>query len=332
VRLAACFALLSSLVVSSAAAQSGVSPPPAFELGTSTVQNRHLEVRCSGPERCTIALDFDVVAAGPTVIRAHGGDSVHIDGRERREHELAEGGSAHVRVEAERDLRARYREDDPLFLLADALWARHLLLAPRSTRLTSARYDDEGMRWEPFSSARFAGPLAVDAQLGEHVWLAVDQRRIDGVHHIPDGYVIELAAREAPEPAYQWVRSGGPVLGLGVYSDPDRDRVAGRAAYELGITDWMIASAAVESDFERRVMFSLMLEGATPAMLWVYVLGTVSASAGIGAVLEISPEGARGAVRFVSCIQAAPIGMQITADYYPEDGELVTAVMGRLSL
>ena len=76
----------------------------------------------------------------------------------------------------------------------------------------------------------------------------------------------------------------------------------------------------------------MTLEGATPNMLFFFVLGVVSVSAGIGAALEISEEGARGAVRFVSCIQAAPVGFQITVDYYPVGDEYVTSLMGRVSI
>src|SRR5688572_25991217 len=138
-RLASCFAVLFSLTPSMAAATpapiDGVPPPVALELGTGVVQNRHLAVRCAAPDVCRVVLDFDVVATSATEIRVHGGDNVEIDGSPAHERRLAAGQSAHVHIEAEPDLRPRYHDDNPFFMMADALWARHVVLAQRSTRL-----------------------------------------------------------------------------------------------------------------------------------------------------------------------------------------------------
>jgi hypothetical protein len=336
-RLAPCLAFLSSLAASTAAATpaplDGVTPPAALELGTGVVQNRHLSVRCAAPDACRLMLDFDVVATSATEIHVYGADNVvEIDGRAVRERRLAAGESAHVHIEAERDLRPRYHDDNPFFMMADALWARHVVLGQRSTRLTTARYDAAGLRWEPFYGAAISGPIVVDAAMGAQTRLSIDGREITGSVELADGRAIDLSMQAPSSPSHEWVRSGGPVLALGAYLGPEETRFAARLGYELGITDWMIVSGAIESDFMRQATLSLMLEGATPNMLFFIVLGVVSVSAGIGAVLELSPDGARGAVRFVSSIQAAPAGVQITADYYPEGDEVILSVMGRVSI
>jgi hypothetical protein len=338
---------LSGLVPATAAATpqyrppSIPSPPTIVVRDNATVVDRRLDVHCSSASDCRIVLELDVVApgGGSFMYTRSGGDVVLVDGQAvEREGDgyttvpiYPDAGRAHVRIEATRNVAAHWAETGTLVMVADALWARHMLFAPRSPRVTSGTYVALGMTWEPIDGA-VQGSLAVSAEVAGDTSLSIDGQSIDADAQLETGRAIALGPASG-EPDEGWIRPGGPVLAMGAYMNGTLGaRFGMRVGYEFGITDWMIASGSIETDFQSDAALSLMIEGATPNMLFFFIGGVLSVGGGVGAVLEISDQRARGGVRLSGTVTAAPIGFQTTVDYFPDGDEWELALMGRISL
>ncbi len=314
-------------------------PAPAVELAGAVARDRTLSVRCRNASDCRLTLDFEITAPSAVVVLvqiASSRDVVLVDGQPAEESiPLEAGQSVRMRIELTRAVHVRYRDDNLFFMMADALWARHMVLAPRSPRLTTARREAWGLAWTPIIG-EVEGALRVSAELSEDTTLAIDEQPVDGASaELAPGLLIHLNDRAASDESEHWVRQGGPVLGLGAFfptSAANETRFGMRLGYEFGIHDWIIVSGAIETDFDSQATLSLLLEGATPNMLFFIMLGVVSISAGVGATLELSPTGARGGVRLSGGVQAAPLGVQLTFDYYPDGDDWTIAVMGRVSI
>lgn len=115
------------------------------------------------------------------------------------------------------------------------------------------------------------------------------------------------------------IENGGPLVGLGASTEggPGDDpwRLTAALGYELGVRDWLVASAIVDSDFHHRVAAGLTLEAATP---YVRTGGLLfpSIALGLGVPARFAEEAAAGG-RVVVTLSFPSIGVAAYADYYP---------------
>jgi len=314
-------------------------PSPQLQFPGGAFENRELSVRCERPPDepvvCAISLSVDAVApaegsGGLLEVRDPGVSQVAIDGIRSTSAEIAPGQRAHVQM----SLRRAFSHHTPpggYFLAADALWLRHVFFASRSRRLSPGVTRLRGTRLPLFppSAGAVRGPLRVHVQAPDDVSVRVDGEVIEGRVVVAGGRRLTIAP--VAEDDEQLLRNGGPYLAAGASGDVPEDRFVLRGGYELGLQDWVIVSAAIESDFTTRATASALVELVSPAF-FIFVLGLPGVSAGVGAAMEVSDQGVRGGLRLSAGSQLPVAGLQGTFDYYPDDDAWVIGIAGRVSL
>lgn len=324
--------------------------PPAIPrvlLENARIENRAIRVRCELASReladCEIVAELDVVPTGEAEARfALDRDTdANVSIEPALETDPQNGtyvvpaeARARVRITRQQRLATGTRAaGSDYILIADALFMRHLWLATRSRRM-GGDIAEPGV----YATALFLdvaeqeGTVAVEASLPDHVELRIDETPVQGTATLPHARFMVLSLAALPQDDQSGLRHGGPFLGLGEQLAGERvpERFVMRAGYELGLHDWVILSASIETDFATRFTSALLVEAATPPFFFL-LLGFPSLSAGLGATWDISDRGHRAGLRTSIGAGLPVVSFQATFDYYPSDDETVTTLMGRLS-
>ena len=89
-----------------------------------------------------------------------------------------------------------------------------------------------------------------------------------------------------------------------------------------------IAAAAVTEAEIRGRAFALTAGGLTPGLLFILF---PSLEVSVGAVLRLAPE-PRGGLRLVVGANFFPLGVQLSADYWPDDDSVELSALATFSL
>lgn len=137
------------------------------------------------------------------------------------------------------------------------------------------------------------------------------------------------------------VRNGGPYLALGgtfYFGNAGAiDTVfRGRVGYEIGILDFLVIGASVETDFRNLVNVAVLLEAATWSMIFPPGL-----SAGIGPIFQLLDNGPgattalgrhNAGLRLAAGAIFYSVGFDATFDVFPADGHWEITLAGRAGL
>jgi len=109
------------------------------------------------------------------------------------------------------------------------------------------------------------------------------------------------------------VRIGGILLGVGSTLG---DRIRLRVAGELAAPDWLLYSAAFETNVRDRFFVVPAIHAATSAIVIIPSIG-----AGLGMPIQLRPD-ARAGVRFQADVHLYPLGLFAAVDVYPKTSSL----------
>lgn len=211
----------------------------------------------------------------------------------------------------------------------DPLYARHPLLA---TQWVSAR---RGLRWARPDDLRFAavGPTSVRVRAPDGWHPGSDLRSTDEPH------VFRFASPEG-QPAARYVvleltrgsrgdffRNGGPFLALGGTIDAG---FRGRLGYEIGLDEFVLVSVSVDTDFERQVIVTPLVEVASWGMVII-----PSLSLGLGVPIRVTDHAehpSTAGVRIESSATFYSVAFVASLDVWPVDGSYALSLLGRIGL
>lgn len=225
---------------------------------------------------------------------------------------------------------------------ADALSARHPLL------VTSMRTEERGFIYSRALTRHFASApdaVVIRARLPAGYRIAVEGGASGEPRLLEDGWTelsvhrpgdetdpdIRVLVRRGDSPV---LRNGGVFLALGgVVLTPNGMAPANvfwaRLGYEIGFSDFLITSLAVETDFTRRMGLSLMIEAGSPSFGL-----PPSLSAGVGGLLRLLSETGEvtGGLRLAVGTVVYSVGFEAMFDVFPVDGGFTITLLGRAGL
>jgi hypothetical protein len=311
---------------------------PSLEVHGGTVRDRRLTGRCTADHACELELTFEVVAGDREVVVSADGDTlaaftVDAPAEAVKLHVFVvpAGTSARARLATRLSVPPPRERYSAIF---DAFWLRHVLLAPRAPRTR---------RWEPAGAmemtlaavgATLDGPVQLAVALDPGIALEVDDEATAPDASVAGGHllVVRFPDRMRSRPPTGF-RRGGPFVALGkdMTGDGEHPWLA-RAGYEVGVGDWLVPWAGIETDFEHRAAVSAVVEVATPALSW-FVVQFPSLFGGAGVVFDAAEGGVRRAgFRLTAGASVPALSVRWTFDRYPSDGEWRWSLVGQLSL
>ena len=161
--------------------------------------------------------------------------------------------------------------------------------------------------------------------------------RVLTVHGPAEGRTVDIPIGiRTGEEVTEIIRNGGPFLAFGAAIGDGRSTTfRARAGYEIGFLDWLLVSVAVETDFTRAVELALMIEAASPSLIF-----PPSFSVGIGLPVRVwadpnaMPTAATPTVglRLAAGATFIAVGFEALFDYWPADGSWVLGLLGRVGL
>lgn len=221
----------------------------------------------------------------------------------------------------------------------DALAARHPLVA---TRWEIAR---RGLVWVGPSIVHFTslGPTTIRVhpiegwEASAHAEHAISDRTEDGARTFVwtpsehDENVRAVIGLELSHGVHTDVlRNGGPFIAFGATFNEGYEAFRGRLGYEIGLGEWVLFSASVETDFERQVVVAPLLEVAT----WSNIIAP-SLSIGLGVPIQVLPY-AQAGVRIEAAATFYSIAFVAAVDFWPahsdDDSVWQLHLLGRIGL
>lgn len=154
----------------------------------------------------------------------------------------------------------------------------------------------------------------------------------------PADVEIMLEEGTGPDP----VRHGGPYLALGgtfFFGAPEAATIVrGRLGYELGILDYLVLGASIETNFRDLANVAVLIEATTWSMVVPPAL-----SAGIGPIFQVLDGGPRtpgtptishhdAGLRLAAGAGIYSVGFDATFDVFPADGHWEITLAGRAGL
>ena len=210
----------------------------------------------------------------------------------------------------------------------DPVYARHPLLATPWVRVR------RGLSWARPDDLRFAaiGPTRVLVRAPEGWHPGSDLRPTDE-HRVfryasPDEQASRYVALELTRGSRgDFFRNGGPFLALGGTIDAG---FRGRLGYEIALDEFVLVSVAVDTDFERQVIVTPVVEVASWGMVLV-----PSLSLGAGVPIRVTDHAdypSAVGVRLESSATFYSVAFVATLDIWPVDGSYALSLLGRIGL
>lgn len=225
----------------------------------------------------------------------------------------------------------------------DALYARHPLLA------SSSRGAERTFIYaRPVAPHFLSVPdeVSVRVHVPEGYYLhtqdgwdvsGTTRDRIITVHGLAEGRQVDVPIGiRTGEEVTEVIRNGGPFLAFGAAIGDGRPTTfRARVGYEIGFLDWLLVSVAAETDFTRVVELALMIEAASPSLVF-----PPSVSVGIGLPVRVwadpnaMPTAATPTVglRLAAGATFIAVGFEALFDYWPADGAWSLGLLGRVGL
>lgn len=161
--------------------------------------------------------------------------------------------------------------------------------------------------------------------------------RVATVRMPRDSRVVDLPISiRSGAPELDIIRNGGPFLAFGAAIGDGRPTTfRGRVGYEIGFIDWIIVGVSAETDFARVVEVAVMLEAASPSMVF-----PPSFSVGVGLPIRVWSDPAAmpaatsptAGIRVAGGLTFLAIGFEALFDYWPTDNAWSLGLLGRIGL
>lgn len=224
---------------------------------------------------------------------------------------------------------------------SDGIRARHPLLASGATAETRGLIYSRAVT-RHFTDAPEDVVVRARVPAGHRLHVSGDGARpapelsVDGwtafVVHRPDSeaqphVTIEVRTDEEELP----IRNGGPFLALGGAVLWPNGVVLpnvfwGRLGYEIGFLDWLLVSAALETNFTDRFAVGVMLEAASPSFGL-----PPSFSIGVGSSIRVLPQ-PTASLRLAAGTTIFAVGFEALFDYFPSEDGFTITLLGRVGL
>lgn len=210
----------------------------------------------------------------------------------------------------------------------DPVYARHPLLATPWVRVR------RGLSWARPDDLRFAavGPTRIRVRAPEGWHPGSDLRATDEPrvfqYASPDEQPTRYVALELTRGSRgDFFRHGGPFLALGGTIDAG---FRGRLGYEIALGEFVLVSVAVDTDFERQVIVTPLVEIASWGMV---ILPSLSLGAGVPIrVTDHVDHPSTAGVRLESSATFYAVAFVATLDIWPADGSYALSLLGRIGL
>ncbi|MCB9593126.1 MAG: hypothetical protein H6719_10370 [Sandaracinaceae bacterium] len=346
------------------AASASPGPPPDERLagleviGEAVVRDLALQVHCDATNliddtaRCALRARFSLEAigevsihAGPRAPRPDGETSlramgqlvrvgeVRVDGEVLGEEPrgLEPGARVEVEIEADRELGrgVEYVGEAPWIVMP--MVGRHPLFGQSE----GMRRGGDGIGGVLVDGARvrFEGELGVEVEAPGFLHVRVAGHEVDGSRTLDASRPTLSLGIEARPDADPVVQLGGPVVALGATgpfpgSPDDEPRFHLSVGYELGLFEWVLVSAAFETDFDS-IAEALVVEAATPQLMVI----VPSISGGVGVVArQLGDRDADAALRLRAGVHLFGVGVRADYDYWPTTGDWTVTIAARISL